>query len=342
MVERFRSKKPRSGGDYFPDRGAPVCIPSGCTLLDCVLGSGWALGRVVNIVGDTSSGKTLLAIEACANFARRFPKGKIWYREAESAFDVGYAEGVGLPVDTVDFGKDGIKTHWDTIEDIFEDLDTQLEDMPKDAPGLYIIDSLDALTSRADLERKVGQGSYHLEKQKILAELFKTLIRRVNSSNVCVIFISQTRQKIGAMFGDKYTRTGGDSLNFYASQILWLHHMGRLVRTVKGTKRVTGIKIKARSKKSKVGTSPFRECEFVIRFGYGVQDVEASLAWLKQTKQLSLVGVKDSKYEEYLADLDDLDDVKYVEQCELIRKATIDAWEAIEVSLRPKRRKYAA
>src|SRR5678815_1927156 len=184
MVERrTRTTDPsrrNPGGDYFPERRKKIkFVQSGCSVLDCVVGYGWPLGRVVNIVGDRSTGKTLLAIEACANFARDYPKGKIWYREAEAAFDVDYAESVGLPAKRVDFGPEGIDTQWDTIEDIFEDLDEVLK---TNTEGLYVIDSLDALSSRAELKRKLEDGTFGLDKQKILAGLFRKYIRRVKKT----------------------------------------------------------------------------------------------------------------------------------------------------------------
>ena len=152
-------------GDYFVD-GAQQFISTGCTVLDCRLAGarapgGWALGRVVNLVGDTQVGKTLIAIETCANFHRQYPKGHIWYREAEGAFDVRYAERVGLPVGVVDFGSDGENSVWDTIDDISEDLDACLSKAEKSKqPGIYIIDSLDAVSSRAELSRRAGDGTY--------------------------------------------------------------------------------------------------------------------------------------------------------------------------------------
>src|ERR1035437_10433181 len=120
MVARFTFRQ----SDYFPVLTPGVeCIPTGCVVLDCVLGGGWARRRIVNVVGDKSVGKSLCAIEACANFAQLEQKGKIFYREAEAAFEEPYAEGLGLPLKRVDFGPEGIDTVWDTVEDIFEDLD---------------------------------------------------------------------------------------------------------------------------------------------------------------------------------------------------------------------------
>lgn len=295
MVARRRSGR-RSGGDYFVE-GAQQFISTGCTVLDCRLAGprspgGWALGRVVNVVGDTQVGKTLIAIETCANFHRQFPGGYIWYREAEGAFDVPYAERIGLPVDGVDFGPDGIDSVWDTIEDISEDLDACLSRAAKTKqPGIYIIDSLDAISSRAELDRKPGEGTYSLEKQKQLGQLFRRMVRRLRATRVTLLVVSQIRENIGVTFGERYKRVGGKSLDFYASQILWLHHKKRLPSTVRGVERITAVRILAKSKKNKVGGDAFGECEFVLRFGYGVDDLEASLRWLREVKMLDRVGI---------------------------------------------------
>ena len=131
-----------SGGSYFTSAKTSLSfINSGATLLDCVLGGGWPLGRVVNVVGDKATGKTLVAIEACANFSQQYANGKIWYDEIESAFDKSYAAALGMPLDRVKF----IEGH-ESVEDLFEKLDRLLEAKEKKgdtSPGLFIVDSLD-------------------------------------------------------------------------------------------------------------------------------------------------------------------------------------------------------
>lgn len=332
MVKRVKLKEeeaPKAEGLYFAEKPVRDCIPTGCTLLDLVLGGGWAMGRVVNIVGDKAVGKTLLAIEACANFKRKYPKGRIFYREAESAFDPAYAETVGLPPQVVDFGPEGIDTPWDTIEAIFEDLEARLDECIKSKkPGLYILDSLDAVSSKAELERDVGEGSFALEKQKLLGRLFRQLIRKIGSANFCLIIVSQIRDKIGVVFGDKHTRSGGKALDFYASQILWLHNMGIEYATKGGVKRAVGVRIKAKCKKNKVGT-PFRECEFAIEFGYGVDDVAASIDWLEEVKGLGDLEAKVlTKYHDN------------PELMEKLRETVTTRWAEVESRFSPTRKKY--
>src|SRR5215469_8559513 len=120
-------KESKENGIYFGPKNLKF-VNTGCTLLNLVIsalgsGGGWPLGRVVNIVGDKSTGKTLLAEEAMANFLLAYPKGKVYYRESEAAFDTAYAKALGLNTDKVDFGPDGEDSIWSTIEDVFEDLD---------------------------------------------------------------------------------------------------------------------------------------------------------------------------------------------------------------------------
>lgn len=339
MVVRKRLVE-ASTSDYFPNLARVPCIPTGCSLLDCVLGGGWARGRVSNVIGDKSVGKSLLAIEGCANFAQAEPKGKIFYREAEAAFDVPYAENLGLPPKRVDFGPEGIGTHWDTIEDLFEDLDKQVEACGKaEVPGFYIIDSLDAVGSRAELERKPGEATFGLEKQKLLGQLFRRLIRKLRKADMTVMVISQIRDKIGVTFGEKHSRSGGKALDFYAVQALWLSHLGIINQTVKGIKRATGVRIKAKCKKNKIA-APFRDCEFEISFGYGVDDIGAAVEWLEEVGAVkTLVG--DTKVEVFLKHAYSASGNELIEVRQKVRDAVFAEWASVENSFAPKRRKYA-
>lgn len=352
MIERIRPQRGRGAGDYFP---APIelLVPSGCTTLDCSatgggrrsLAGAWMLGKVVNIVGDKSVGKTLLAIEACANFAAVYPKGRIRYRESESAFSPPYAGSLGLPLDRVDFGPKGIKTLWNTVEDIFEDLrEAVAKDRKDKVPSIYIVDSLDALRSRADIGRDLNKGTYGGAKPKILSELFAELAREFNGANMLIMFISQIRDRIGAMFGETKMRTGGHSLDFYSSHVVWLHHVTTITRTINGVKRATGVRIRAKFKKNKVAV-PFRECEFVLRFNYGVDDLAANVFWLKEVGRLPLIGLKVKTTEEditkFLAAKDRLPDGEYRAFLMELREKVAYAWEEVEESFKPRRRKYA-
>lgn len=338
-----KAKRRLEGGNYFPDESEPKqYIPTGCTLLDCVLGGGWVIGRVGNIVGDKSTGKTLLAIEACANFSKKYAKGRIYYREAESAFDTSYAERLGLPLDRVDFGSNGPDTPWRTIEEVFRDLREKASwHLKHKVPGLYIVDSLDALTSEQALKRDVGEGSYRLEKQKILSQLFEELISDFKASRLCILIVSQVRERIGFVVGDKYRRSGGMSLDFYASHILWLTHLKTISPTIRGEKRAVGIRIRASCKKNKVD-SPFRVCTFPILFKYGIDDAEASMEWLIEKKMYDRLGLtsKDAAYA-YLDELETLDPQEYMLRITKMREVVVSGWREVEGWFEPKRRKYA-
>lgn len=265
------------GGQYFGKPHTDLSfIPSGAKTLDLALGGGWARGRIANILADRSVGKTLLAIEACANFNIVEPKGKIRYREAESAFDPQYAAALGFPAEKVDFGGDLIET----VEDMFEDLQKVIEGAK--GPELYIIDSLDALSDRSEMERSIDKGTYGASKAKLLSQLFRRLVRSLAEKDITLIVVSQIRENVDAgLFAKKYTRSGGKALDFYCSQILYLSQIGKLKKTIRGVERVTGTRVKAVVEKNKISL-PYREAEFQILFGYGVNDKAACLDYLKQ------------------------------------------------------------
>src|SRR3954470_17633563 len=182
---KLKSRKeaaPARAGAYFNKPSSALeFVSSGCALLDSVIGGGWVLGRMSNIIGDKSTSKTGLAVEAMAQFAMAYP-GPIKYREAEGAFEKAYGQMMGMPIDRVNFWEDDYpETHIETIEDLFEDLNQVLSDVGKE-PSLYVVDSLDALSDREEMKRAIGEGSYSLEKQKKLGQLFRRLVRRIEES----------------------------------------------------------------------------------------------------------------------------------------------------------------
>jgi recombination protein RecA len=328
-------QKGTAGGSYFAAPSTELeFFSSGSALLDCVLGGGYPLGRVVNIVGDKSTGKTLLAIEACANFARRFAKGRIDYDEAESAFDKPYAAALGMPISRVRFPP----TAHETVEDVFEHLNKWVE---KDSgePGLYILDSLDALSDRAELARNVDEGSYGTGKAKQMSRLFRELVRRITERRVCVIIISQVRDNIGVTFGRKTTRSGGRALDFYASQVLYLAQIKTLKKTVSGVQRAIGLEIKAKCDKNKVGL-PLRECVFPIRFGYGIDDIAASVHWLEEVGKLDAAGLNKAKLPGFLKGLENATPEEVAKQRAELDAVVREQWYVIEKDFLPTRRKY--
>ena len=325
--ERLYEEEVDAGGSYFSQQKTSLeLIPSGAAVLDCTIGGGWALSRIVNIVGDEFTGKTLLAIEACANFHQMHEKAKIFYREAESAFEEEYAEALGMPVDAVSFIE---PEKFETVEDFYDDLTACAEKVKKSGlPGLYVVDSLDALSDKAEQKEKFDAGTYGTSKAKQMAKLLRMCKGIIAEARMCLIIISQTRDKIGAMFAQK-TRSGGRALNFYASQIIWLNHVDDVRRTVNKVQRVTGIRIKAKCTKNKIAL-PHRQCEFVIRFGHGVDSMTSNLDWLEDVQRLEEVtGVARPTYKKKLAVMDD---VAYWNESRRVDKQVVAIWRDIEDS----------
>lgn len=339
MVERLKPKVKREGaGIYFRPEPASKFISSGSTLLDCVNGGGWPLGRIANIVGDKSTGKTLLAIEAFANFTKAYPKGKMFYRESEAAFDPGYAESIGMPVSKIDFGDKGQR--WTLIEDVYADLKAKAEDITKNkVPGIYVVDSLDALSTKIDMEREFGAQTYRTDKPTQLGELFRKLTTPIEDAQMLLIIISQVRAKIGVAFGDKTSRSGGGALDFYASIVNKLAHIKQIKETRGGIERVTSVRIKVKNTKNKVAEA-FRDCEFDIRFGYGINDFASCLSWLIEIGRLDALELTKDKAKSLLKFLDKLDQVAIDEWGDEIKNTTRKVWADIDVSFRPPMRKY--
>lgn len=334
--ERLRVEKPKQS--YFvSDKPDISFVSSGCTLLDCALGGGYPLGRMVNIVGDKSTAKTALATEAMINFKLGYPEGAAAYRETEAAFDRSYSAAMGLPVDQIDFGDDNPMA---TVEDFDRDLETFIDDQTSaDNPGIYVVDSVDALSDEAEMERDISKGSFGAAKAKQLSVLFRTRTKKIESSKVLLFIVSQVRENIGAMFGEKYKRSGGKSLDFYASQIVWLAHIKTHKRTIKGVERAVGVRIKANVKKNKVGLA-FRKVEFDFMFGYGVDDLKASVEWLKEVKRLDAIDMNEAQVKSYLTKIDTMDNKEYNEERTVTAEVVRKVWAEIETSFLPTRSKY--
>ena len=330
----------KEGSAYSPPiKDTHEFIHTGCVLLDCVLGGGWPLGRVSNIVGDKSTSKTGLSIEATANFARQFPNGQIFYRESEAAFNQGYAASMGMPIERVSFAAPG---EFHTIEDFYEDLAKVLNELVKtNMPGLYVLDSLDALSDREELERDIDKGSYGAVKAKKLSELFRRLTQGIEKSRVALLIVSQVRDNIGVSWGPSYSRSGGRALDFYASLIVYLAKLKTIERQSKGIKRATGVEIRAKCTKNKV-SAPMRECDFEYEFNSGINSYKASLDWLQDVKKLDVLGIETKdQYNEYVKYVDKLTDEQYWHEVRTVEEKVKNVWAEIESSFMPVRRKYA-
>lgn len=308
-------------------------FPSGSTLLDLANDGGWGVGTVTNIVGDKSSGKTLLGIEACANFARLYDVADIRYAEAESAFNIDYARSIGLPRAVIPSEVGEIRT----IEDFAKDFEAFLKERDGKRPCLYILDSLDALSDDTEAESEIGTATYGTKKARMMSELFRRFMA-LSSEKLCsLIIISQIRDKIGVTFGETKTRSGGRALDFYASQIVWLAEVKKISRVVSSVPRVTGVQVLARNKKNKLGL-PFREAEFTMLFNYGIDDERSMLDWLKKHKALP------ESLDEYNRKIDQARQAQDRQAVDAMRQTLANAcrakWEDIEAALAPPMSKY--
>ncbi|MCP4528586.1 MAG: hypothetical protein GY833_22130 [Aestuariibacter sp.] len=334
---------------YFTsDKSNIDFIPSGSTTLDEVLGGGWAVGRIANVVGDRSAGKTLVATEAAANFHELWPDEPIYYLEAEAAFDAEYAAAMGMPVEAVTFVEmfDDEGNADNTVEFLFEHLQELIKARTSGAAKfnkcLYVVDSLDALSDRAEKERDNNQGSYGMGKQKKMSEMFRRIVAELEKAGITLLVISQIREKIGVTFGEKYTRSGGKALDFYCSQIVWLAEIGKIKRTVRRQERVAGVKVKAKCKKNKVAL-PFRECEYSIEFGYGIDNTTSCLEFLKSIDalgELKTIEVKKTAIANAVKKIKRMDDEEHFKVMDEVTALVKKSWREIDDSFLPERSKY--
>ena len=327
---------------FFGDHMNEI-IHSGSTLLNLALtgsvNGGWKLGRVSNIVGDRSSGKTLLAIEAATLFINHPPNGlepRVVYYEAEAAFDQEYARSLGMPVDKIDF-KQG-----ETIEELFKSLEEVCASSKKNQGTLVILDSLDAITSTADLNKDFGKQDYDRKAQK-LSELFRKLVRPMEDANIHLMIISQVRENIGALpFAPKYKRSGGKALDFYCTHIVWLAETRKLKSSK--TTQVYGIEVESKVAKNKV-SKPYRNAKFPIIFEYGVDDIESILNYLSNSKIPKDIRIDKVTGGYYLYQDQKLranDMIEYIEDTQSayadIRERAQGAWDFLEEETAVKRK----
>jgi recombination protein RecA len=330
-------------------------IPSGSSMLNLagsgrIRTGGWARGRIANVVGDGSSGKTLVALEfaALCHYKLKALKSNIFPKVNTLEIVYNNVEGVmDFPVSTM-YGDnffnsvDWIQSQY--VEDFGSHFLKKLRELKKGHALVYIIDSWDALDSREEGEAfnkhidegTKMEGSFDLGKQKYASKrFFKKLCGEMRGKDCTLMIISQTRVRIGITFGKKKYRAGSDALNFYTHQVCWLYEVKKLAKQALGHQTVYGLRIRAKFERNKVA-KPYREAEFAVLFDHGIDNERSMIDWYwgPEKKTLEWDGVKYKRdelvkmFEDNPKEVEDLIDI--VE----------DKWNRIESMMPKKRKKY--
>lgn len=296
---------------------------------------GWARGRIINLVGDGSSGKTLLALEACAQafYDIQNRKSKLYPKVKKVSIVYNNKEGVmDFPLEEM-YGEEFVKgVEWicsQTCEEMGRDYQRRVNKLKEGEFLLYVADSLDSFDSAKGKERvaesvktdKEIKGTMGMEKAKYFStSFFSHLCSAMKGKDATLICISQVRDNIDAgMFGEKHRRVGGKALDFYTHMVLWLARVKWLKKTYRGKERVYGITVKARFKRNKCA-KPMRDVQFDILFDYGIDDIGSIVKY----NGWNAVKIKEME-----------DDPEYFKK---VISDLEEEWQEIEEKIKPKRK----
>ena len=295
VVEQIKNKDKKPKSDSHIEK--LTLLPSPSTLLNCACSDSatgaFSTGRMINLIGDSSSGKTLFALSCLAEAAihPQFENYRLIYDDVENAltFNIPYLFGdiLASKIESPSSEEDGVPLPSETIEDFHCNIIDALDD---GHPFIYILDSFDALDSEQDKEKVEdmrsarargvkAKGSYAMSKPKKSSELLRNICSRLKKSESLLMIISQTRDNINPMSFAPKTRSGGNALRFYAHHEIWLS-MGV---KIKHRERAVGVNVKAKVSKNKL-TGKVREAKFQIFYDLGIDDIGSCVDFLVEEK----------------------------------------------------------
>jgi recombination protein RecA len=259
-------------------------LSTGCYVLDTIMGGGLPLGRIVEIYGDPSTGKSLIASQCCASVQEA--GGLAIYIDTESAVSLPIMKGVGVNTDEL------IYTSLDTVEEVFAVMEGAIaayyEDGDQDEPLLIVWDTIASTSSKAEMEKDTGQIGYTTQ-ARIISQALRKMSRVIAKKRVICLFLNQVRTNIGVVFGDKVATFGGKAVAFHSSVRVHLMGTSKIRQGSKKDARVIGVSARARVVKNKIAP-PFREAHLPIYFGHGIHDAQASFEFLKAAGEFKVSG----------------------------------------------------
>lgn len=238
-------------------------LSTGIKELDEILGGGIPFGRIVEVFGVESGGKTTISLHIINSALKQLPKKGVAFIDAEHSLNPLYAQSIGIDLSKViiaqpDYGEQAL----DILEELIRSGDI----------SVVVVDSVAALTPKAEIEGEMSDA--HIGRQaRMMGQALRKITSIVAKTNTIVIFVNQLREKIGVMFGDNSVTPGGKALKFYSSIRLDVRNIGREKKTIKGVETVIGQNTRIETKKNKT-FPPFKKCEIYLSFGEGVIEKE--------------------------------------------------------------------
>jgi len=260
-------------------------ISTGSTLLDLAISNkphgGFAAGRIAEINGLEGSGKSLIGAHALASTQKK--DGLAVYIDTESSVSAEFLQAIGINTDSM------LYVHLETVEDVFDTIETivtRIRESSKDKLVTILVDSLAAASTKVEMDADFDKDGWATAKAIIISKAMRKITNLIARQKVCLIFTNQLRQKLGVMFGDPWTTSGGKALPFHASTRIRLKNMGQIKDTKKNT---IGIKIRAQVIKNRLGP-PLRSAEFPLFFDKGIDDFASWLSVMKDHKLVKQAG----------------------------------------------------